>query len=224
MSRVDVIFNKKTPPIKIKMKNTKDRTIRRALCNKLLIELNQERNLTGHPARIFSEFGINHGDVRADVVTVNGIIHGYEIKSDADTLERLPNQVKAYGQVFDKVTLVVGETHIIEALSIIPDWWGVKLAKGDAVNKTVTLTVIREACANQEQDKLAISRLLWKQEAIDILESMGKDRGIRTKRREFVYERLASTLSMIELQGRVKDKLFNRSDWRVDQPLLQCDG
>jgi hypothetical protein len=126
--------------------------------------------------------------------------------------------------VFDKVTLVVGETHIIEALSIIPDWWGVKLAKGDAVNKTVTLTVIREACANQEQDKLAISRLLWKQEAIDILESMGKDRGIRTKRREFVYERLASTLSMIELQGRVKDKLFNRSDWRVDQPLLQCDG
>lgn len=215
MDRVAIEEQRNVSTTKIKMKNTKDQNIREALIEELL----HEQAKTGHPTRIFSEFGVNHGDVRADIVTVNGIIHGYEIKSDADTLHRLPVQARAYSQVFSKVTLVVGEQHIIEALDIIPDWWGVKLAKGD-VNGFVVITNIRTAHKNPKQDKIAISRLLWKQEAIEILESIGKDAGIRTKRREFVYERLASEMNSIQLQEKVKDKLFNRPGWRVDQPLL----
>jgi hypothetical protein len=213
-----VTYNKKSIlTAKIKMKNTKDQNIRKALVKELVLE----QAKTGHPTRIFSEFGINHGGVRADVVTVNGIIHGYEIKSDADTLSRLPDQAQAYSQVFDKVTLVVGEQHVIEALAVIPSWWGVKLAKGTS-SGSVVLTTIRTARKNQKQDKLAISRLLWKQEVIEILESISSDVGIRNKRREFAYERLALVMGKAQLQEKVKDKLFNRPGWRVDQPLLLC--
>lgn len=201
------------------MKNTKDQNIRK----ELIRELRQEHTKTNHPTRIFSEFGINHGNIRADVVAVNGLIHGYEIKSDADTLDRLPEQAKAYNQVFDKITLVVGEQHIIKALDIIPSWWGVKLAKGGA-NKTVNLTTIRTAQKSPNQDALALSRLLWKQEAIELLSAIGQDAGLRDKKREFAYRRLSSAMSKTQLQEKVKDRLFNRPNWRSDQPLQPYDG
>lgn len=205
------------------MKITRDITIRRELYNLVVRELYEEQSKTGHPARIFSEFGINHGVVRADIVAVNGIMHGYEIKSDADTLERLPKQVSAYNTVFDKVTLVVGERHIIKALSVIPDWWGVKLAKVTCDN-AIKLRTIRNSEFNPKQDKISIAKLLWKDEAIDILESLGEDDGIRAKNRDPIYERLASVLGENELKDQVRDRLFHRLDWRADQPLLRCDG
>ncbi|MCL1815989.1 MAG: sce7726 family protein [Clostridiales bacterium] len=205
------------------MKNTKDENIRKVLKSLLVEELRQIQGETGCPARVFSELGVDHGVYRVDVVTVNDIIHGYEIKSDADDLKRLPEQAEAYSRVFGRVTLVVGETYIIRALSIIPDWWGVKLAKGNP-NGTASLSDIREALDNKSQDILSVARLLWRQEALDILKTRNVDFGVRTKRREFIYERLAAVMNIVDLQNVVRDKLFTRQDWRSDQPLLQYDG
>jgi hypothetical protein len=214
------INDKYTSTTKLKMKNTRDKSIREVLVKLLVKELRQAQAEMGHPARIFSELGVEHGVYRADVVTVNGIIHGYEIKSDADDLKRLPEQAEAYSRVFDMVTLVVGETHIIKALSIIPDWWGVKLAKGNP-DGSASLSDIRIAIGNKSQDMLSIARLLWRQEALDILSARNDDFGVKTKRREFVYERLASVMNIIDLKEVVCEKLFTRQGWRSDQLLLQ---
>ncbi len=43
---------------------------------------------------IVDELGIRQGAARIDVTVINGVIHGYELKSDCDTLNRLPSQVK----------------------------------------------------------------------------------------------------------------------------------
>jgi hypothetical protein len=59
--------------------------------------------------RILQEFSIS--DARIDIAVFNGIMHGYEIKSDVDTLKRLPQQIKAYDSIFDKITLIVGKAH-----------------------------------------------------------------------------------------------------------------
>jgi len=65
---------------------------------------------------------------------VNGKLHGYEIKSDADTLKRLPAQAEVYSAVFDLVTIVVGEHHLDTVRAIVPEWWGiVKAASGNPV-------------------------------------------------------------------------------------------
>ena len=77
--------------------DTNDLIIREALRIKI-----QDDHKTD-PALIIEELGVNHGSARADIAAVNGILHCYEIKSDRDTLLRLPGQIKAYNAVFDQV-------------------------------------------------------------------------------------------------------------------------
>src|SRR3989339_76483 len=142
--------------------NTNDMMIRTVLKEVLALRHSKDKKV-----RIIEELGVHHGNARVDIAVVNGIMHGYEIKSDLDTLLRLPEQIEVYNSVFDKMTLVVGKSHLYEAIKMIPDWWGVVVAKVDK-NGAVTFNTIREEETNEEQNKLSIVRLLWKEEALRI--------------------------------------------------------
>src|SRR5258708_2969717 len=74
---------------------------------------------------VIDQLVLCEGDARIDIAVVNGTLSGYEIKSSADTLQRLPNQVAVYGRLFDQITLVSSESHIEKAQCIIPPWWGI---------------------------------------------------------------------------------------------------
>src|SRR4051812_8285009 len=74
------------------------------------------------------------GLVRVDVAAVNGALWGYEIKSERDTLRRLPTQVEVYSRVLDFAALVVAERHRDHAVDLLPDWWHVVVVTGDADN------------------------------------------------------------------------------------------
>lgn len=197
---------------------TGDFDIRVILKNALVDSLMESKRQTGHPVRILSELGINNGDYRIDLATVNGILHGYEIKSDKDTLARLPDQCREYSKVFDKLTLVVGMNHVMDALELVPSWWGIVLAKVSE-NGQVVLSNLRDADNNPSQERAAIARLLWKEEAVRILEQNGYNLTCDV-RRESVYRNLASIFSCEELMGFVKARLLYRENWRVDQPLM----
>jgi len=200
-----------------KMLLTNDKTIRRALRCILDKELIRYRK-QGHDAQIFEELGVQHGTARIDIAIVNGIMHGYEIKSDCDTLHRLPEQVEEFNAIFDKITLVVGKRHLYQAMHIIPDWWGVKMAKVD-VAKGVFFQTIREADTNQNQKGISIARLLWRSEALAILERQNEAAGVRGRPREFVYEKLAGVLDTDTLKKQVSSLLISREGWRSDAPL-----
>src|SRR6266550_991942 len=101
-----------------------DHQLRRALKSKVLARYAKDPD-----TRIVDELGLRHGIARVDIAVVNGIIHGYELKSDKDNLKRLPHQVTIYSSVLDKVTLVVGIRHALEATELVPDWWGIKIAR-----------------------------------------------------------------------------------------------
>ena len=73
---------------------------------------------------VIEELGLNKGAVRVDVAVVNGIMHAYEIKSDADSLRRLSKQAEHYGKCFDRVSLVLGSRHVEFARNAVPSWWG----------------------------------------------------------------------------------------------------
>ena len=77
-----------------------DPRLRRALKSKVLARYAKDPD-----TRIVDELGLRHGIARVDIAVVNGIIHGYELKSDKDNLKRLPHQIQIYGSVLDKVTL-----------------------------------------------------------------------------------------------------------------------
>ncbi|WP_300554835.1 sce7726 family protein, partial [Desulfovibrio sp.] len=61
---------------------------------------------------ILDELGVCSGASRVDVAVINGALHGYEIKSDQDTLDRLPQQILSYSRVLDRVTLVACDNHL----------------------------------------------------------------------------------------------------------------
>ena len=198
---------KKLTNIFHKMISTNDIIIRSTLKEDL-----KNRHAKDKKVRIIEELGVRHGVARIDIAVVNGIMHGYEIKSDQDTLQRLPEQMNEFNAVFDKLTLVVGKSHLYEAIHIIPDWWGIMVAK-IGTNGQVIFHAIREPENNQEQVRISIARLLWREEALQILEERNKAKGIRSKPREFIYERLANVLDADSLKERVSTLLVSREDW-----------
>jgi hypothetical protein len=200
------------------MPTTNDKIIRTALKADL-----KQLHASDQKLRIVEEFCVEHGAIRIDIAVVNGLLHGYEIKSDRDTLLRLPEQMNAYNAVFDRVTLVVGKQHLYDAIKIVPDWWGLIIAKlGE--HESVVLNCVREAKENSSQNSVAIARLLWRAEALQVLQEIGHADGLRSKPRELIYERLAARLDRKSLGDRVRDVMFFREDWRSDAPLVLNGG
>ena len=69
------------------------------------------------------------GTTRADVVHITEqFMHGYEVKGDGDTLQRVANQLRCYGEVYDFVTFVVTEKHLPKLLPLLPEWVGILVA------------------------------------------------------------------------------------------------
>jgi hypothetical protein len=82
----------------------RDRDVRKALHHTVLKEHHGDTNTL-----VLDELGLRHGAVRVDVAVVNGHLHGFEIKGDSGTLDRLPSQVAINNAVLDRAMLVVGE-------------------------------------------------------------------------------------------------------------------
>lgn len=160
---------------------------------------------------IVQEMGVWSGSARIDVAVINGELCGYELKSDSDTLERLPAQAELYNKVFDRVCLVVGKRHISEARSIVPKWWGI--VEASAKNGEIELRDKRSAKSNPKPDALLIARLLWKEEALSIMDSKGIAYGFRSKTADEISQKLASEIPLAELSAFVRAALKSRANW-----------
>lgn len=164
-----------------------------------------------HNSRIVEEMGVWSGTVRIDLAVINGELHGFELKSERDTLARLQDQAELYSQVFDRMTLVAADRHYDKAISKIPDWWGITTARFEY--NAVALQPIKEARRNPSIDPLQVARLLWRQEALAILERRGLSRGYKSRTADVIAARLADVLSIGELSAEVRAILKSRSDW-----------
>jgi hypothetical protein len=208
--------------MKIKMSHqiipTNDSMIRVILRKKLEKKHSKDKHV-----RIIDELGLHHGDVRIDIAVINGVMHGYEIKSDQDTLLRLPEQIQVYNSVFDKITLVVGKNHLYEAIKMVPDWWGLMVAKVNT-NGDVVFNTIRKEEVNNKQNQLSVARLLWREEALKILDDFDGAKGIRSKPRDVIYTKLSTILDQKTLNKKVRETIFFRANWRSESPLMSHDG
>ncbi|MDI9313345.1 MAG: sce7726 family protein [Hydrotalea sp.] len=171
------------------------------------------------PALIVEELGLQHGASRIDVAVINGEIHGYEIKSDADTFERLPAQALIYNKVLDKITLVVGPNNykkIHDYNNMIPKWWGLKVAKSNNRNELI-LESKKEAKKNTALEPMAIAQLLWKDEVVEILRNFSIANKELRKPKKILYEILIQHMNLKELQTEVRTLLKSRPAWRYQQ-------
>jgi len=187
----------------------RDRDIRAALWTLL-----DEEHADDPETLVLDELGICEGATRADVAVVNGSLAAFEIKSDRDTLARLPAQVKAYQRVFDIVTVVVGGRYVERIIKAIPESWGVIQAVNDG--GPIKLEAIRNPEANTEVDPFSLTQLLWRDEALELLEKRDLAKGLRGKPRRVLWQVIADQLSPEELSEAVRAQLKARAGWRSD--------
>ncbi len=199
------------------IEKTKDFEIREALkASSYIASLKEEDPKT----LVIEEFSLGRLDSRIDMAVFNGCLHGFEIKSDVDTLARLPIQSSNYDKIFDYVCLIVGVRYYKKALNFIPSHWGVYIAekKGCFVN----ITEERRSLPNTIQDSYAIASLLWRTEIVTLLDKYGLLNGFKSKPCRILWARLAEELSLRDLKSEVRSVIKARGDWRSVMRQQKC--
>jgi hypothetical protein len=203
-------------PTEVRRLASRDREIRETL--KGWLAHRHERDST---TLFVDEFDIC-GLTRVDVAVINHCLSGFELKSDSDTLRRLPQQIAVYGLVLDEVTLVVGERLFPDAIEMVPHSWGVMVASSQSGN--VVLDVHRNAEWNSDISAIAVAQLLWREEVLAELVARGIDRGMHSKARRYLWERLAEMAPPSDLRALVRQRLKSRKGWRAQSERELSDA
>lgn len=118
-------------------------------------------------ASMLTEFRV--GECKADVAILNGTGTVYEIKSERDSLSRLPRQVEAYKSVFAKVYVIAGENHVRAVTDSVASEVGILLLSGRN-----QISTVREAADEPDRTSpLSILQSVRISEAKVILELLG---------------------------------------------------
>ena len=155
-------------------------------------------------AFLLEEIGVLHGLGRIDMLMVGKVLHGIEIKSERDSLARLPDQVRIFGSVMDLMTLFVAFRHADRALKMVPSWWGVNLVDLDPEG-VVSMYPARSPTLNLTVSPLALAKLLWKVEALDLIKQVGVDpKPYQSKTRFSIQQLVCEVATLPQIQNHVR--------------------
>lgn len=172
---------------------------------------------------VVDELGLKHGKCRADIAVINSHLIGYEIKSDVDSLRRLNEQIDSYSAVFDRIFAIVAARHISETISMLPEWWGI-ISASEGPRGAVNFSTIRRPRQNVNVDNYAVTQLLWKKEAQEILANLGIHGKQLQEKRSTLYSYIVGNLDSSELRRTVRKYLMKRTNWRHPALLSANDG
>lgn len=166
----------------------------------------------GHDYRIIPEMAVCDGLSRVDIAVANGKLCGYEIKSDADTLDRLESQKKYYNMTFDKVYIVVGKRYEDVIQEHVPDWWGIYIAYSDR-NNHVHIKERKRGRQNKNICAESLLELLWKNELEALLKNYGH-KGLSGKNRRILRAMASDSISLRDIKDYTREALKKRKEWR----------
>jgi hypothetical protein len=176
----------------------------------LLNELNKQY-ANCSDTRVINELGLDFGAARVDVAVVNGIMHGYEIKSDLDTLYRLPRQLEYYNRAFERMTIVVSRKYLEEVKEIVPNWWGIKIISLDQSR----LINVRSGRKVSQQDPGLIIKLLWKKELEGLIDHLSLNKSLKKMRKNQLLTLLSEEADFKIIREYVYNTLKKRENWRL---------
>ncbi|MHB9937883.1 hypothetical protein CF098_07620 [Clostridium sporogenes] len=195
-----------------------DADIRKVLYDSFILN---ESFINDLSTKVIDEMDVCLGRSRVDIAVINGALHGFEIKSEQDTLERLPSQIESYNKIFDTLTIVACEKHIEKIFNIVPKWWGIYSVFEN--NGNLKLKKRRKVKINNNVDSLSLAELLWKDELLQLLSSNGIIKGTKSKTRKALCSIVVENIDNGSIKKFVKEKLKSRESWRA-VPLKQlCD-
>lgn len=164
-------------------------------------------------ALVVQELGLAHARRRVDVAVIGNCIHGYEIKSERDRLDRLPGQLEVYTRSLHRLTLVVANKHLSQVTAVVPPWAGI-LSVSAQHGAEAEFTRIRESTANPKVESFMVAHLLWRTEVRNILESYGlHPRELRARRTE-LYRRLITVADETKIVNYIRKAMLSRIGWR----------
>lgn len=203
-------------PVMTKL-GTKDADIRSALHAKRL------RRAKAHPGTlVIDELGLAHAQSRIDVAVINGCIHGYEIKSAKDNLNRFTTQINIYRQTLQKLTVVAAPKHVAGIMSHAPEWSGVIVAEQGSKGG-ISFQVLRNAAANPDIDPVMVAHLLWRDEVLELLNKVGyASKDLRRPRKQ-LYEMLCEAMTLSEITASIRTFMVLRQRWRDRPARALCD-
>ncbi len=187
---------------------TTDAEIREGLNKRIL------RNQRTNSTFVIEELGLDHGANRIDLAVLNSSIHGFEIKSSRDNLDRLPNQLLSYTAALDKLTMVIAPKHLESVLNIIPEWCGVQLVE-KGIRGGIGFQTIRKPLRNPEIDIYRMAHLLWKREAMNLLVENEIPEVPKSATRTQLYKSIAENIPLPKLREYIKACFISRDSWRV---------
>jgi hypothetical protein len=166
------------------------------------------------PSEAVYEFWLPTTNARADVAVIGARIDGFEIKTERDTLKRLPRQTAAYARIFDRCHAVLALRHVDKAMEILPPWWGVLVIETAGMPN---FTVVRVADTNHSVDPETLVRLLWRDEVHAALCALGATPDPRAGRRR-MWDLLLNVLDLDMLKQVVRHALLHRDPARARIP------
>lgn len=179
----------------------------------VLLEQLRTQDCGGAETLVVEELGLCQGKARVDVAVVNGSLHGYEIKSERDRLQRLSGQQEVYSRVLDFVTMVVSPRHLVKVESSVPYWWGISRVVYEG--EFIKIHRVRSPKKNPEVDPRALVQLLWRDEALELLSEIGLNGSLAKNRRSVLWSILLDNFTVNELRIAVRQKLKRRQNWRT---------
>ncbi|MDB5267651.1 MAG: hypothetical protein JWP58_691, partial [Hymenobacter sp.] len=151
------------------------------------------------------------GTTRADVVHITpDFMHGYEVKGDGDTLQRVANQLRCYGEVYDFVTFIITKKHLPKLLPLLPEWVGILVATAEGLRPH------RAAGYNATVERAPLAKLLLLEEVKQFLLARGLT-GVSTLRSREVSNFLRTTqlVPLSSLAQYVRERLIARLPERL---------
>jgi hypothetical protein len=168
-------------------------------------------------SKIIEELSLPVAKARIDLAVVNGSLHGYEIKSASDTLQRLPTQIEAYTKVFDYLSIVTEKKYGQKILDIVPEWIGVLICVEE--NGIKSISHLRKPVKNEKRESMYIAKLLWREELMECLEELQVK--FRKKDRNWLLcEALSANLDTDSISAMVRNKLKKREAWKEDNSIF----
>ena len=162
---------------------------------------------------VVNELGLAHAKSRIDVAVINGWIHGYEIKSAKDSLERLGTQIDIYRQTLHRLTIVAAPKHVAGVRARAPEWCGIiEAVQGERGG--IGFSVVRTACANPDIDPVMMAHLLWRDEVIELLSQIGYAPKELRRPRKRLYEMLCESMTIREITASIRTFILRRQAWR----------
>jgi hypothetical protein len=163
-------------------------------------------------ALLLNEMQLKNGHAVVDVAAIDSSLHAYEIKSDLDSLARLPRQAESYKETCDFITLVTTRrTHGRH----VPDDWGVLLASLSELDQSLSFEWVRRPTKNLLNAR-SLLHVLRSTELRRILRANGQSR-IAALSKENLVDAVALLLGHDVAREIALNVLRTRKTWSIRQ-------